>query len=60
MSQAMYRNTKLNEFRDRLQPIHIKNLKRLQKTYQEDIAHLLEYSLVITEELERRKEGNRK
>ena len=54
MKDGRYKDPKLNEFRERLHPIHLKNLKRLQKSYQDEIAHLLEYSLVITEELEER------
>ena len=54
MKDGRYQNEKLNKFRKRLHPIHIKNLKRLAKSYQEEIERLLEYSLVITEELEER------
>jgi len=57
MKQPKYKDSKLNEFRKRLHPIHIKNLKRLQKSYQDEIKHLLEYSLVITEELEEREKN---
>ena len=54
MKDGRYKDPKLNEFRKRLHSIHIKNLKRLAKSYQDEIARLLEYSLVITEELEER------
>ena len=57
MKDGRYKNSKLNEFRDQLHSIHIKNLKRLQKSYQDEIAHLLEYSLMITEELEEREKN---
>lgn len=49
-----YKDAKLNEFRDRLRPIPIKNLKRLVTSYQEEIARLTEYLLVIQAEIESR------
>jgi hypothetical protein len=50
-----YRDKKLNEFRKRLHHVPTGNLKKLSKSYQDEIARLLEFSLVVTEALEHRK-----
>jgi hypothetical protein len=53
--QPKYEDPVLEEFHKRLHHVTTGNLKKLSKSYQDEIARLLEYSLVVTEALEHRK-----
>lgn len=54
MQKPKYKDAKLNEFAERVHSIPVKNLKRLIGLYKDELSRLMEYCLVLEEEVARR------